>query len=249
MTSRPLAPVAAVPSAATIAAAAPGAARQTTLANPQSTLAPAQHGNWSATVTRTERGHLLGNPKAETKLIEFISYTCPHCAHFAMEGDPAIDLALLGPGKMSVEIRPVIRNALDLTVTLLVHCGDPAGFKDRHRAFMYAQNQWLAKFMNAPQSQQAIWARGDKASRMNAASALGLADILVQRGQSLAEVNGCIMNDAAAQAIMTAGAQDRGDFAIPGTPSFALDGKLLSEVHDWSALYPVLSARFAPPTQ
>lgn len=245
MTLRPLALI----STAIIALAAPGAAQKTDLANPQSTLAPAQQGNWSATVTRTERGHLIGNPKAETKLIEFISYTCPHCAHFAMEGDPAIDLTLLGPGKMSVEVRPVIRNVLDLTVTLLVQCGDPAGFKDRHRAFMYSQNQWLAKFMNAPRSQQEIWARGNKADRMNAASALGLADMMVQRGQSIAEVNACLMNDAAVNKIMTAGAEDRGEFAIPGTPSFALDGKLLDEVHDWSALYPVLSARFAPPAQ
>lgn len=245
MTLRHPARIAALLGAALIASAAPGAAQET-LENPQSKFAGNNpQGNWSATVTRTERGHLLGNPKAETKLIEFISYTCPHCADFAMKGDPAIDLTLLGPGKMSVEVRPVIRNALDLTVTLLVQCGDPAGFKDRHRAFMYSQSQWLAKFMGAPRSQQEIWARGNKADRMNAASALGLADILVQRGQSIAEVNACVMNDAAVNKIMTAGAEDRGEFAVPGTPSFALDGKLLDEVHDWSALYPVLSARFA----
>ncbi|WP_324076141.1 MAG: thioredoxin domain-containing protein [Erythrobacter sp.] len=245
MTLRNSARTAALFGAALIAFAAPGAAQQS-LADPQSKFAGNNpQGNWSATVTRTERGHLIGNPKAEAKLIEFISYTCPHCATFAMEGDPAIDLTLLGPGKMSVEVRPVIRNVLDLTVTMLVQCGDPAGFKDRHRAFMYSQSQWLAKFMSAPRSQQEIWARGNKADRMNAASALGLADILVQRGQSLAEVNACVMNDAAVNKIMTAGAEDRGEFAIPGTPSFALDGKLLNEVHDWRALYPVLSARFA----
>jgi hypothetical protein len=249
MTLRPPARIAALISAACIAFAAPVAAQQS-LADPQSKFAGNNpQGNWSATVTRTERGHLIGNPKAEAKLIEFISYTCPHCAHFAMEGDPAIDLTLLGPGKMSVEVRPVIRNVLDLIVTLMVQCGDPSGFKDRHRAFMYSQNQWLAKFMNAPRSQQEIWARGNKADRMNAASALGLADILVQRGQPLAEVNACVMNDTAVNTIMRASVEDRSEFQYPGTPSFALDGKLLNEVHDWSALYPVLSARFATPTQ
>ncbi|MBI1403061.1 MAG: thioredoxin domain-containing protein [Porphyrobacter sp.] len=203
-------------------------------------------GNWSAAVARTERGFLLGNPEADTRLIEFISYTCPHCAHFAMEGDPAIDLTLLMPGKMAVEVRPVIRNALDLTISLLVQCGDPAGFKDRHRAFFYAQSAWMAKYMNAPRSQQAIWSRFGKDSRMNAASALGLADILVQRGQSISEVNACVMDDVAAQRILDNDAADRAEFKVTGTPSFALDGKLLTEVHDWTALYPVLSARFAP---
>ena len=105
--------------------------------------------------------------------------------------------------------------------------------------------EWIAKFQNAPQSQQAIWARADKASRMNAASALGLADMLVQRGQSLTEVNACVMNDAAAQKLLDNGAADQNEFQIQGTPSFAMDGKLLTNVHNWAALYPVLSARFA----
>jgi protein-disulfide isomerase len=241
MTLRPLTALC----AAIIALAAPGAAQQNPDAPRSSFKGVDPQGNWSAAVAPTERGHLLGNPEAESRLIEFVSYTCSHCASFAMEGDPAIDLTLLIRGRMAVEVRPVIRNALDLTVTLLAQCGDPAGFKDRHRAFMYGQSAWLAKFQNAPQSQQAIWARPDKASRMNAASALGLADILLQRGQSISEVNGCVMNDAAAQKIIDNGTADRLEFKIEGTPSFALDGKLLTDVHNWTALYPVLSARFA----
>ena len=241
MTLRPLSLL----GAALIALAAPLGAQQD-LASPGSAFKGVDpQGNWSAAAIRTERGHLLGNPKAETRLIEFVSYTCGHCASFAMEGDPAIDLTLLMRGRMAVEVRPVIRNALDLTVTLLAQCGDAAGFKERHRAFMVGQSQWLAKFQNAPQSQQAIWARPDKASRMNAASALGLADMLVQRGQSRADVNACVMDDRAAQAIIDAGTADRLEFKIPGTPSFALDGKMLDNVHSWSALYPVLSQRFA----
>ena len=235
--------------AALLALAAPAAAQQTLDAPPSAFEGVDPQGNWSAAISRTERGHLIGNPEADTRLIEFVSYTCGHCANFAMEGEPAIDLTLLMPGKIAVEVRPVIRNALDLTVSLLAQCGDPAGFKDRHRAFMYAQNEWIGRFRNAPQSQQAIWARPDKASRMNAASALGLADMLVQRGQSIAEVNACVSDDAAAQKLIDNGSADRTDFAVSGTPSFALDGKLLEDVHNWAALYPVLSARFAAPAE
>jgi hypothetical protein len=42
---------------------------------------------------------------------------------------------------------------------------------------------------------------------------------------------------------MENGAADRAEFAVPGTPSFEFDGKLLKEVQSWDALYPVLSAR------
>ena len=154
--------------------AAAGQAQSQDLANPDSAFAAEpEKANWQGVIAKTERGHLIGNPKAETQLIEFVSYTCGHCANFTQQGEPALDLALLMPGKMGLEVRPVIRNALDLTVTLLAQCGDPEGFKARHRAFMFSQDQWLAKVKAAPQSQQAIWARGDKASRMNAASALG----------------------------------------------------------------------------
>ena len=44
--------------------------------------------NWAATVTITADGsHLLGNPRAATRVTEFVSYTCPHCAHFTKESD------------------------------------------------------------------------------------------------------------------------------------------------------------------
>lgn len=201
-------------------------------------------GGWQSAIARTARGHLIGNPAADTKLIEFISYTCPHCSDFAARGEPALEIVLLKPGKMNVEVRPVIRNGLDLTLSLLAQCGDPAGFKGRHQALMLAQADWLGKAYAAPASQQAIWERADKAARANAASALGLTEMLVRRGQSRAELDACVADDAAARALLANSKADYAEFAVPGTPSFALDGKLLQNVFSWEGLYPVLSAKF-----
>ena len=218
------------------------------LSRPGSSFSPKPNpGNWGATIARTERGHLIGNPEAETKLIEFISYTCPHCADFTARGEPPLEIVLLQPGKITLEVRPRIRNGVDLAVTLLAQCGDPAGFKGRHQALMLSQAIWLGKARNAPVSQQEIWQRGDKAGRMNAASALGLTAMLAARGQSQAELDGCVSNDAAAKKLLANNDADGAEFGVNGTPSFALDGKLLPEVHSWEALYPVLSAKFAPP--
>lgn len=215
-------------------------------AEPQATPAKSDNaGNWNATIARTAHGHAIGNPAAETKLIEFISYTCPHCSDFAARGEPAIELVLLQPGKVTLEVRPVIRNGLDLTLSLLAQCGDPAGFKARHQALMLSQADWPSKATNAPRSQQAIWLRADKAGRMNAASALGLTALLAERGQSQAELDACVSNDAAAYAIVANDTADRKAFGVTGTPSFALDGKLLANVYSWESLYPVLSAKFA----
>jgi protein-disulfide isomerase len=231
--------------ATAVALLAGPATAQQTLERPDSDFsAPDNPGNWQTSIKRTERGHLIGNPKAEAQLTEFVSYTCGHCANFTANGEPALELAGIAPGTIALEVRPVIRNALDLTVTLLANCGDPAGFKDRHRTFMLSQGEWLGKVRNAPQTQQAIWARGDKASRMNAASALGLTQMLAERGQSPAQLDACVMDDAAAKALLDNGRADYTELGVSSTPSFALDGKLLNEVHSWEALEPVLSERF-----
>jgi protein-disulfide isomerase len=230
--------------AAALALAA-GAATAQDLSRPDSDFAPKpKAGNWQNSVERTERGHLIGNPEAKTTLVEFISYTCPHCADFAARGEPALDVVLLGPGKLTVEVRPVIRNGLDLAVTLLANCGDPAEFKVRHRTLILAQADWLGKALAAPKSQQAIWQRGDRAGRQNAASALGLTAMLAAKGQSRAELDACIANDAAAQKLLQNDEADSTEFGVNSTPSFAMDGKLLAEVHSWEQLYPLLRDRF-----
>jgi protein-disulfide isomerase len=222
-------------------------AAENQLSDPPSAFVPdGRRASWHAEVERTERGFRIGNPDAEASLIEWISYTCGHCATFAKEGEGALDLALLAPGHMSVEVRPVIRNAIDLTISLLVQCGGADGFKDRHRMYLTQQDKWMARAQSAPASQQAAWARGDKASRLSAAQALDLDDMLAERGMSRVEINACITDDAAATALFRNSVADKEEFGVPGTPSFALDGKLLTNVHNWSALYPVLSERFRP---
>ncbi len=217
------------------------------LSNPDSafedTLKP---GNWHTVTEETEYGHLIGNPKADTRLIEFVSYTCGHCATFAREGDPVMDLTLLLPGDMSIEIRPVIRNAVDLTISLLVACGDEKNFKALHKDFMLTQSTWMAKIQSAPQSQQAIWMRGDKNARLNAASALDFDDKLTAKGMSIADVRTCLSDDVAAQKLIDNSSTSSEEFGVRGTPSFALDGKLLDGVHQWAALEPVLVAKLRP---
>lgn len=216
------------------------------LAKPGSSFVPkGKKGNWQTVITPTPRGHLIGNPEAKGRLIAFVSYTCRYCATFTASGAQGIDLLLLNPGKMSLEVRPVIRNGLDLTVSLLAGCGDPAGFKARHQALMMAQNTWLAKARAAPASQQALWERADRAGRMNAGSALGLTAMLARRGQSLSELDACLASDTAAKALRANTKADLAEFGVPATPAFALDGKLLKEATSWETLYPILSARFA----
>ena len=81
---------------------------------------------WNTTVALTAAGgHLIGNPAAPVKLVEYVSYTCPHCAHFESESEAALQLSFIKGGKGSVEIRSFLRNPIDVAASLLVECGAP----------------------------------------------------------------------------------------------------------------------------
>jgi hypothetical protein len=228
-----------------ISLAAPAAAQKQDLSNPDTAFSGhVDESDWLTTITRTERGHIIGNPDADSRMIEFVSYTCGHCASFTDEGEPGLELTLIMPGRMSLEVRPVIRNWLDVTVTMLAQCGAASGFKDRHRMLMLSQDEWLGKAQKAPVSQQQVWARADGSARVNAANALGLLDMMAKAGGSRAQLTTCLMDDAAFETLLGNGEADRAEFAFPGTPSFALDGELLANIHAWDALYPLLSERF-----
>jgi protein-disulfide isomerase len=55
--------------------------------------APAPN-KWLSTVTVTAKGaHVLGNPAAPKKVVEYLSYTCGHCADFEANESPAFKAA------------------------------------------------------------------------------------------------------------------------------------------------------------
>lgn len=197
--------------------------------------------NWNTQVVRADGAHVIGNPKAARVLTEFVSYTCPHCGDFARTGDEALKLAHVGPGKIRLEIRHIVRDPVDLTAAMLTWCGTPAQFPRNHAAFMHAQPRWLAVARSTTSAQRQRWASGDLSSRTRAvASDLGFYAIMEERGFSRIATDRCLADTARATALADNSARDGTRFNVAGTPSFALDGKLLPDVHDWPALEKML---------
>ena len=203
--------------------------------------------NWNTTITRTDGGHRLGNEAAEEQLIEFVSYTCSHCATFERQAEGALKLLFVHPGTGSVEVRPVIRNQIDLTATMLAQCGPTERFFMNHTALMLSQDDWFATGRKLSDGQTARWASGDGAARQAMARDLGWYDMFEARGYSEVELNRCLADDARATAIEAQSAQDMVDYGVQGTPSFALNGELLDGVHNWQALGAVLQGKPIPP--
>lgn len=200
---------------------------------------------WHATVAVSDRAHTIGNPAATVTLTEFVSYSCPHCATFALQGDPPLQLAYIGTGKVKVEVRPVIRNSVDTVATMLAQCGDSDRFIRNHAMFMLTQRSWLTAAQRATQGQIARWTGADKpAARRAIASDLGFYALMETRGYSRVEVDQCLADDAKAALLEANTEADAVQFGVTHTPSFALDGKLLEEVHEWRALEAALGERF-----
>lgn len=200
-----------------------------------------KRGNWGASVTATEGGHLLGNPEAPAKLVEYMSYTCSHCAEFARIGEGAIKLAYLPTGKINFEIRHLIRDPVDLTAAILTNCGEPGKFPGNHTAILTKQDEWFAKARSATQAQQARWQFGTNKARFQAiASDLDFYEIMERRGYSRAELDRCLADEAMANSLAETSRADTARLDLKGTPTFVLDGAVLESAHSWDALRPIL---------
>lgn len=206
------------------------------LAAPLSAAAPRP---WTAVATPAAAGSfLIGNPKARVKLVEYVSYTCPHCAHYASESATKLK-AMVQSGSTSVEIRNQVHDGVDLAAVALARCAGPVAFPAVHEAFFQRQQQWYER--------AAEWSEGNR-QRVSAwpqlaqikalAEGAGLNDIAKQAGAPAAAVDACFASDAQ---IKRALAVSEGTGKVSGTPAFEINGRLVQNV-GWKELEPQLRA-------
>lgn len=204
--------------------------------------------DWNLTVTQTDAGYRIGKPNAPVSLIAFLSYTCPSCGRFAQAADGALALGYVGPGQVTLENRPMVRDPVDLTVTMLVDCVDARRHAAAHATFMERQSGWLARATAVPQAQRALWGDAGQSAerRRSIASTLDFYPMVERFGIDRTGTNRCLSNQKNADALLAAANANRTRFGVRGTPSFAIDGVLLEGVHDWSSLRPLIDARLRP---
>lgn len=203
------------------------------------------HPNWLTTISLSPSGgHLMGNPAAPVKLVEYISYTCPHCAHFQQQAEIPMRLAYVQPGKVQVEVRHLIRDPIDMTVAMLTNCGPPSRFFANHNMFLQSQAKWIGVMGTASEAQKARWTSGENSARMRAiANDFGFYAMMETRGYDRPTLDRCLADTATANRI--AAQTVAGDKAgVTGTPAFMLDGVLLAGTYDWQSLNSQLEARF-----
>lgn len=197
--------------------------------------------NWLTTVAATASGHRLGNPRAKVQLMEFVSYTCPHCGEFFREADGPIKILLVQPGKAAVEIRHFIRDPIDLTAVVLVNCGDTSKFFGNHEMFFARQDEWLTRAEGASQAQQKRWFTGPMPQRLLAISDdLGFYRMMEGRGYTRTQLDQCLGDQAKIDDLVAKDRFARGFYKVDSTPSFVVNGKTATGVHRWAELQKLL---------
>ncbi len=205
-------------------------------------LAAAPARDWTRAVTRTPAGAtLIGNPAARVKLVEYLSYTCPHCAHFTQESATTLRGAFVRSGSTSVEVRHfVIGGALDLSATVLARCAGPR-FAVASDAIFARQEDWIRRGSDYAQ------ANADKLKALPTPQVLRL----LADGSGLTElvraavrltpksVDTCFANKIDLDRVIAM--TDAASKTVPGTPGFAINGVFLGTTN-WAALQPQLRA-------
>jgi protein-disulfide isomerase len=196
---------------------------------------------WLSTVTVTDKGaHVLGNPAARNKVVEYLSYTCGHCADFELKEAPVFKAQSVAIGKASYEVRNLVLNSVDLTAAMLARCGGKGKFFGNQRHLFATQSVWLGKTKNINVETQAKLKSADYAGFMiGAFDALELGPIMQQRGITPTQAKACLADKAALNAVIDmteAGAA----LGVQGTPSFIVNGVMQDHVHSAAELKAVL---------
>jgi len=183
---------------------------------------------WTDIVEKTaEDGYRMGNPNAPIKIVEYGSFTCPHCKVFEDEASDPLQQKYIATGKVSWEFRAmVIHGGPDVSIGLLMQCRGPEPYFKLAQQLYATQETWFSeatiKKLNdtMPQMQNQPPTEQFKAT----IDALGLYPFFGARGLPRAQAESCL-SDQKAIAAMTA-TQQRYSTAdgVDSTPTFVING-------------------------
>jgi protein-disulfide isomerase len=190
--------------------------------------------NWTLNfIQSAEGGHSIGNPVAPTKVVEYASYTCDHCARFEREDVPILKRDYIAKGKVALEVRNLVRDPVDLTVALLARCGGKGRFFGNHRHFMVTQSQWMANAAKISAANEAKLERGDASGfALGAYTDMGLSAFAKQRGITDSQAKICLADKVALKKVLDMTDKAVGPLGLQGTPSFLINGKVVADIHD-----------------
>jgi protein-disulfide isomerase len=205
---------------------------------------PPPGGTWADVVNATADGYLMGNPNAKVKLLEIASLGCPFCKKFDDEGAPHL-IEHVKSGQMSWEFRPyLIHGPVDMAANLIARCNGTKSFFPLMLAMYKDQAKWMGKIEATPQDKlEQVQNLPTDQVFVAIANIAGLQDWAAARGVPKAKSSQCLTDQKMIDHEVQVTTNVNNQFPeFKGTPSFAIDGKMLEDSGTWEKLKPQLEA-------
>lgn len=174
--------------------------------------AAAQEATTDAAPAATEiQDFTLGSPDATVEVIEYASFTCPHCANFHATIYPSLKSDYIDTGKIKFTYREVYFDRYGLWAAMIARCGGEMryfGIVD----LIYAQ--------------QSEWAASDNP----AVVVENLKKIGRTAGMDDATMDACMQDGAKAEAMVAHYQANSTADGLEGTPSFKINGTMHSNM-------------------
>lgn len=161
----------------------------------------------------------MGNPDAAVTVIEYASFTCPHCASFHRDVMPQLRANYIDAGLINFVHREVYFDAYGLWAGMLARCGGEERYFGIVDMLYETQREWAG-------------------SSDGAQVAENLRRIGRIAGLTNEQVNACLEDRAMAEELVAVYQANANADGIQGTPSFVINGTLHSNMSyaDFSAL-------------
>ncbi|MDG2475343.1 MAG: thioredoxin domain-containing protein [Paracoccaceae bacterium] len=155
------------------------------------------------------RDMIKGDINSDFTIVEYASFTCPHCATFHKEFFPYLEEKYINTGKAKFVYREVYFDAPGLWAGLLARCGSKEKYFGIVDLLYKKQHRWATG-----KSEKDI---------LNELFAIGR-----QVGMKEGDINSCLQNKTKSLNLIDAYLTNSKEDKISSTPSLVVNGKLIT---------------------
>jgi protein-disulfide isomerase len=153
---------------------------------------------------------VMGSDDAPITVIEYASFTCPHCARFHEEVYPQLVENYVDTGQIRFVIREIYFDRYGLWAAMVARCGGPLRYFGISEMIMEEQREWV---------------QGEPSEVAANLRRLGL-----RAGLTNEALDVCLTNNDMAQAMVTLSQMQAEEDGVQGTPSFVINGEMYSNM-------------------
>lgn len=153
----------------------------------------------------------IGSPDAPVKIIEYASFTCPHCANFHATVFKDLKRDYIDTGKVHFTLREVYFDRYGLWAAMVARCGGDMRYFGIHDILFDQQQEWAAS--------------QDPAQVVSNLKTIGLA-----AGLDAAALDVCLNDQAGAEAMIARSEANMTADGVTGTPTIFVNGEKYSNM-------------------